>query len=82
MLTCKDFLSELNDYLDETVGPDMRAHLEAHARQCPDCFVVADTTKRTITVFKGAEARELPPDLQNRLMQALQNKMAGKVGKT
>ena len=48
MLTCKDFLSELSDFLDETLDPEMRAKLTLHIDQCPNCWVIADTTKKTI----------------------------------
>ena len=49
MLTCKDFLSELSDFLDETLDAEMRAKLDLHMAQCPNCWVIADTT-RNLTV--------------------------------
>ena len=79
MLTCKDFLNELNDYLDEAVGPDVRQQLQAHVNECPSCWVVVDTTKRTIQVYKGQQAQEIPADIHDRLMSAVQKKMSAKV---
>lgn len=76
MLTCKEFLEDLNDYLDETVGPEVRARLEKHASECPNCYVIVDTTKRTIRVFKGQEPSCVPEDVKSRLMCALSKKMA------
>jgi hypothetical protein len=76
LLTCKDFLNELNDYLDEAVGPDVRRKLQAHAEECPSCWVVVDTTRRTIQVYKGQEPQEISPDIHDRLMSALQKKMS------
>ena len=78
MLTCKDFLSELSDYLDETIDADTRAKLERHITECPNCWVIADTTRRTIRIYKGMEPHPIPPDVENRLMQALEKKMAAK----
>lgn len=77
-LTCKEFLAELNDYLDEAIGPDMRHKLEAHANACHHCYVVFDGAKKTIKVFKGIEPQPLPADIQDRLMQALMKRMAAK----
>ena len=76
MLTCKDFLTELNDYLDETVSKELRAKLEKHVSECPNCWVVVDTTKKTLRVFKGMEPQVIPEDIKGRLMEALQKKMA------
>ena len=42
MLTCKDFLSELSDYLDEAVDAEVRSKLEKHITECPNCWVIAD----------------------------------------
>lgn len=78
MLTCKDFLSELSDYLDEATDAEMRAKLERHITECPNCWVIADTTRRTIRIYKGMEAQPIPDDVQSRLMQALEKKMAAK----
>jgi hypothetical protein len=76
LLTCKDFLSELNEYLDESVGAEIRKKLEAHVSECPNCWVIVDTTKKTLQVYKGMEPQSIPDDIQKRLMDALQKKMA------
>ena len=55
MLTCKEFLQELSDYLDENVDAEVKAKLEQHIARCPNCWVVCDTTKRTIKIYKGME---------------------------
>jgi anti-sigma factor RsiW len=78
LLTCKEFLQELNDYLDETVDVELRRRLEAHITECPNCFVICDTTKRTIQVYKGMEPQSIPEDVQARLMRALEKKCAAK----
>ena len=78
MLTCKDFLNELSDYLDECVDAEVRASLEQHITECPNCWVIADTTKRTIRIYKGMEPQPIPPDVESRLMKALEEKLAGR----
>jgi anti-sigma factor RsiW len=78
LLTCKDFLSELSDYLDENVDQEVRAKLEQHITECPNCWVIADTTKKTIRIFKGMEPYPIPLDVEARLMSALEKKMAAR----
>jgi hypothetical protein len=78
LLTCKQFLGELNDYLDESVSEEMKAHWQRHVNECPNCFVIVDTTRKTLQVFRGTEVKEIPPDVEARLMKALERKMAAK----
>jgi anti-sigma factor RsiW len=76
LLTCKQFLSELSDYLDEKTDRELHAKLESHITECPNCFVICDTTKKTIQVYKGMESCTIPEDVHARLMAAVEKKMA------
>lgn len=78
MLTCKQFLEDLNDYLDDTLGPEMRAELQRHVNECPNCWVVCDTTEKTLKVFKGMRPQPVPEDIQKRLMDALERRCKAK----
>ena len=78
MLTCRDFLAELTDYLDERIDAELRAKLERHITECPNCWVIADTTKKTIQIYKGMEPYPIPAEVESRLMNALEKKMAAK----
>ena len=78
MLTCKQFLAELSEYLDETLGVDQRKKLEEHINACPNCWVIADTTRKTIDVYKCSQPVSIPDDIRTRLMKALERKMAAK----
>ena len=80
MLTCKEFLQELTDYLDSAVDAELRRKLEAHINECPNCFVILDTTQKTIKVYKGMEPQEIPQEVHVRLMKAVERKIAaGKI---
>jgi anti-sigma factor (TIGR02949 family) len=78
LLTCKEFLQELNEYLDENIDAELRRKLEAHINNCPNCFVILDTTKRTVQVYKGMEAQVIPQEVHTRLMTAIEKRMAAK----
>jgi heterodisulfide reductase subunit B len=78
LLTCKEFLQELTDYLDEKTDAELRAKLERHITECPNCWVVCDTTKKTIQVFKGMKEYDIPTDVHTRLMAAVERKCADK----
>lgn len=78
MPTCKDFLRELSEYLDECLDPSTKQELDRHVEECPSCWVVLDTTKKTLKIYKGCEPQAVPSSLEDRLMAALQKKMAEK----
>jgi anti-sigma factor RsiW len=78
LLTCKDFLRELSDYLDESLDQQVRSRLEEHIAACPNCWVIADTTRKTVQIYKGMEPYPVPVDVQERLMAALERKIAAK----
>jgi len=71
LLTCKQFLQELNEFLDEKLDPAVRAELQRHVNECPNCWVVCDTTLKTIRIFKGMQSQALPAGVQSRLSQYL-----------
>ena len=78
MVTCKHFLQELNDFLDEKLDPNLRSELERHVNECPNCWVLCNTTEKTLKVFKGMEPQQVPAEIHARLLEALEKKMEAK----
>ena len=70
-MTCTDFLSQLTDYFDGQIGPDLLAEVKTHIAECHHCHVVLDTTKQTIEVYKDNEIYDFSPELQTRLHTAI-----------
>jgi len=73
---CAEFLHELTNYLDGVLDEPTKVELENHLSWCHNCYVVCDTTKKTIRIYKGMEPHPIPPDVESRLMEALEKKMA------
>jgi len=70
-VNCKQYLKELTDYLDGAIDTKLRAELEEHLIWCHECYVVCNTTKMTIQVYKDNQLYELPEDLRSRLRNAV-----------
>jgi Putative zinc-finger len=81
LLTCKAFLDELGDFLDEKTSAEIKTKLEKHLAECPNCWVICDTTKKTISVYKGMKNCSIPDDVHSRLMAAVERKLAAKIAK-
>ena len=77
-MTCKEFLKELTDYLDDSMDESTRSELEDHLQWCHNCFVVCDTTKKTIEIYRDQKVYELPDDLRTRLQSAIITKCKSK----
>jgi predicted anti-sigma-YlaC factor YlaD len=71
---CTEFLNELSDFLDGSIEPKLYAELQEHLQWCSQCFVVCDTTRKTIQIYRENEIYELPDDLRSRLHAAILEK--------
>jgi len=71
---CKDFLKELNEYLDGNIDVQLKTELEEHLQWCHNCFVVCNTTRKTIEIYRDNDVYPLPEPIRNRLHQAIVSK--------
>jgi len=71
---CTEFLDELTNYLDGALDDRTKSELEDHLAWCHNCYVVCDTTKKTIEIYRNSELYELPNDLRGRLQSAIMAK--------
>ncbi|MGH9683407.1 MAG: anti-sigma factor family protein [Candidatus Acidiferrales bacterium] len=71
-MNCKTIVVELENYLDEDLGPALRAEIERHLEKCKKCRLIVDTTKKTIQIYCNSEPAPLPEDTRDRLHAALE----------
>jgi hypothetical protein len=76
-VNCSDFLKELTDYLDGALDERTKEELDEHLAWCHDCFVICNTTKKTIEIYRDSALYELPDDLRTRLRSAIMSKCQG-----
>jgi hypothetical protein len=51
--------------------------LEDHLQWCHNCYVVCNTTKMTIEIYRDSHLYELPDELRGRLRSAILTKCQG-----
>jgi anti-sigma factor RsiW len=73
-VNCSDFLKELTDYLDGALDDRTKVELDEHLAWCHNCFVICNTTQKTIEIYRDSELYELPDDLRTRLRAAIMQK--------
>jgi predicted anti-sigma-YlaC factor YlaD len=67
MLTCREVLEALSDYLDAGVAA-LRRDLEEHLAVCKTCRVIYDTSRRTLRIVTEAGTFDLPEEVSERLL--------------
>jgi hypothetical protein len=70
-VTCTEFLTLLDDLIDDSVTNEMRADLQDHLRGCEHCEVTLSTTRKTIQIYRSHEIYDMPPGLRDRLHAAI-----------
>lgn len=70
--SCKHFLGMLSEYIDGNLSENLCIELERHLKECTNCQVILDTTRKTISLYQAIIQDEcLPGDVQHRLFARL-----------
>jgi anti-sigma factor RsiW len=68
---CGELVAQFSEYIDGELEAALCAELEAHLAECPNCRVMVDTVRKTITLYHSYRTPELPSDVQDRLYRVL-----------
>lgn len=69
--SCQEMLGQISDYIDGDLEAALCAELEDHLSGCPDCRVMVDTVRKTITLYRSQAPTDLPADVEARLYRVL-----------
>jgi predicted anti-sigma-YlaC factor YlaD len=72
MLSCKQVLASLSDYVDDEASVELRKTLEEHIAWCRRCRVVFDSTTKMLKILVDAEPFEVPLAVSARLYSRLE----------
>lgn len=75
MLTCREFVEFLDDYLEGLLPEHVVAHFHEHLSQCPSCVAYARTYQDTVRLARKALGDDspvtgVPEDLVHAIMAA------------
>jgi anti-sigma factor RsiW len=68
---CRELLGQLSVYVDGELESALCTELEAHLANCPNCRIMVDTVRKTITLYRAQATTELPSDVEERLYRVL-----------
>jgi anti-sigma factor RsiW len=72
MMTCRDFVELLIEFLHGELSPEQRAEVETHLGLCPPCVRYLETYRLTITITRQLPPAPLPTSCEQRLRAALE----------
>jgi anti-sigma factor (TIGR02949 family) len=76
MLTCKDVIQALTEYLEGDLNPVERERFERHMADCTPCMAFLRTYEKSSELATAAlRAEEIPNELQERVRGFLREKL-------
>jgi anti-sigma factor RsiW len=67
MISCREAVELLGDYVSAELPPDRRDHVEQHLTECPSCAAYLQSYTAVIQLSRRLPAAPLPPRLLARL---------------
>ena len=74
MVSCRQFIHELGDYVDGDLASSSRDECDHHMEECWRCRVLLETTRETVYLFRTCCSATIPPDVEERLMTAIERR--------
>jgi len=78
MMSCKELVDLMADYLEGQMEPDAARDLDRHLADCPPCLNFLKTYRATTRLIRGVACEEIPPELGERLERFLRERL-GKI---
>lgn len=75
MISCKDFIAQLGNYLEDDLAAELRLALDQHLASCTTCQVIVDSSKKTLTIV--TESGEF--ELSQRLSESVTARIMAKI---
>ncbi len=82
MLTCKEAIALLGDYLEATLGPAAGTDLEHHLQECEACTAYLNTYRKSRELTATVARVEMPAEMRTRLRDYVIAKLARVAGDT
>ena len=79
-LKCKHVWEYISDYIDDSVGPEVREQIERHLENCEICSAILDSTRNIVYLTADDRTFELPIGYSERLHARLEQELAARGG--
>ncbi|MBD3232543.1 MAG: hypothetical protein GF315_02340 [candidate division Zixibacteria bacterium] len=77
---CRDYISELNDFIDGELDPQLCLEIEKHIGECENCRIMVDSLQKTVKLCREGKSEKLPAELEKKLNNILLKRWNEKFG--
>jgi anti-sigma factor RsiW len=77
MLTCREMVELVTDYLEGRLGEPERERFEAHVAECGACAIYIEQMRMTITALGRIPLETISPEGERELLEAFRDWRAG-----
>ena len=75
MISCRDFISELGNLLDDDAATEIREQLKVHLAHCNTCQVLYDSTRKTLRIVTESGSFEYPDPISEPLVSKVMDRI-------
>lgn len=76
-LECKHVWEYISEYIDGSVGAQLREDIERHLEHCEICSAILDSTRNILILAADDRTFELPVGFSERLHERLKKEIGG-----
>ena len=77
MLTCRQMVELVTDYLEGRLDDDERARFEAHIAECDACTLYIEQMRMTITALGHIPPETISPEAERELLETFRDWCSG-----
>jgi anti-sigma factor RsiW len=74
-ISCKTATTVVTDYVEGSLGPDVKLAFEQHLQACPDCVAFLNTYKKTVQLARSFLSRDFREPNLARVRKSLSRKL-------
>ncbi|HEY6244484.1 MAG TPA: zf-HC2 domain-containing protein [Pyrinomonadaceae bacterium] len=75
MISCRDFISELGNLLDDDIASEIREQLQTHLAHCKTCQVLYDSTRKTLRIVTESGSFDYPEPIAEPLVTKVMDRI-------
>jgi Putative zinc-finger len=76
MVTCKKVISQISNFLGDSVDAALKAEIEHHLAHCRRCSTLLDSTRKVLVISGDDRTFEVPLGFSERLHSRLTERIA------
>ncbi|MBI1747530.1 MAG: zf-HC2 domain-containing protein [Acidobacteria bacterium] len=75
MITCRQVIELLSDYINRELSPEDKTELDQHLQGCQNCGTFLYTLRQSVDLLKDLKEEDIPEEVNARLRNFLRSKI-------